>query len=118
MDNRCVASEDSLNAETRPMKEKSRFVVGFLGLLLAANSACVADKKLLFARPYVLGAARVRENWFSGSPSIARPYQGQARASTPLFAAIFARARVSPAGFGREECRGAGVEPRPPSPRA
>jgi hypothetical protein len=27
----------------------------------------ITDKKLLFARPHVLSAARVRENWFSGS---------------------------------------------------
>jgi len=41
-----------------------------------------SDKKLLFARPPVLSAALVRENWFSGSPSMARPYQAQAQATT------------------------------------
>ena len=41
-----------------------------------ASRAPVTDKKLLFARPIVLGAARVRENWFSDSPSMLGAYQG------------------------------------------
>jgi hypothetical protein len=51
---------------------------------------CPTDKKLLFARPPVLSAARVRENWFFVSPSMCRAYQEPARASTALFAAVFA----------------------------
>jgi len=30
----------------------------------------MTDRNLLFARPHVLGAARVMENWFSVSPTI------------------------------------------------
>jgi len=41
-------------------------------------------------RPPVLSAARVRENWFFVSPSMCRAYQEPARASTALFAAVFA----------------------------
>jgi hypothetical protein len=33
-----------------------------------------SDKNLVFARPQVLSAARVRENWFPGSTSMAQPY--------------------------------------------
>ena len=32
------------------------------------------DKNLVFARPQVLSAARVRENWFPGSTSMAQPH--------------------------------------------
>lgn len=42
-------------------------------------------KNLLFA-PFVYYATRVRENWFSHSPSIGLPYQLQNWASTGSFA--------------------------------
>jgi|ERR1035441_3782300 hypothetical protein len=43
------------------------------------------DKNLPFARSLVLIAARVMENWFSGSPSMGRPYPMTGVASTGSF---------------------------------
>ena len=40
------------------------------------------SRKLLFPHPPLLSAARVRENWFSVSPSMAQPYQMACAAST------------------------------------
>jgi hypothetical protein len=39
--------------------------------------ASVTERNLLFARPQVLDATRVRENWFLVSPSMARHFQSE-----------------------------------------
>ena len=52
--------------------EKFAFVTYTLVCRLAYHDT---DRKLLFARPLVLSAARAGENWFVVSPSMARPYQ-------------------------------------------
>src|ERR1044072_1725227 len=55
----------------------------------AASSAAVAstvtDRKLLFARPPVRGAARVRENWFLGSRGMPNPGRAGVGMSTRRF---------------------------------
>ena len=61
---------------------------GILAELLDRSSVVISDKKLLFARPQVLSAARVRENWFLGSPSMARYYQRAVRPGNTAFLAI------------------------------
>ena len=45
-----------------------------------ASPHCIhrpTDRNLLFMRPQVLDATRVRENWFLVSPSMARYYQSE-----------------------------------------
>ena len=51
------------------------------------------DRKLVFGRPHVLGAARVRENWFLVSPSMARFCQVEAAVSSSGFHRISPRFR-------------------------
>ena len=57
----------------------------------------VTDKKLLFARPPVLGAAWVRENWLLGSPGTPKHWESGAVMSTCPQSSALARS----AGFIR-----------------
>ena len=88
----------------------------------AAVGSCAlvgtTDKNLLFARPPVLSAARVRENWFLVSPSMGRSYQGRIRCQMPFLRQLLPALGVSLAEFGRGGSRGSRIEPRPPSARA
>ena len=58
----------------------------------------ITDKKLLFARPRVLSAARVRENWFWAAPTIAR-YCPQAVQRVKSEAAVVRARRSCQQGF-------------------
>jgi len=76
---------------------------------------------ITFAR-HVLGAARVRENWFSGltkhSPALSGAGLG-ANAFTCIYLRQLLPARELPtASLWRGGCRGTGMEPRRPAARA
>src|SRR5688572_12047141 len=57
----------------------------------AAMLSTVTDKKLLFARPPVPGAAWVKENWLLGSQGTPKTGRSRARMSTWRFCAFPAR---------------------------
>ncbi|HWT81080.1 MAG TPA: hypothetical protein VN648_20005, partial [Candidatus Methylomirabilis sp.] len=46
------------------------------------------DRNLLFARPLVLGAARVRENWFLAHQAWGELIKGRARTATGVFCPV------------------------------
>ena len=54
-------------------KSKEEVPAEVQGLYVERDGALVTDRKLVFSRPPVLSAARVKENWFWVSPSMARP---------------------------------------------
>ena len=76
------------------------------------------DKKLLFSRPHVLSATRVRENWFSGSPSMVRHYQNAVRPVNGLFSTCAACAQGCRPGRGGRRWRRATAGPEEPGIRA
>jgi hypothetical protein len=56
--------------------------------LQACQRPKAAHKNLLFARPFVLSATRVRERWFLVSPNTGRSWQNVAETSTTRFCAV------------------------------
>ena len=79
---------------------------------------CITDKKLLFACPPALNAARVRENWFTGLTKLSSTFSGArlgVNASICIHLRQFLPAREFPtASLGREERRGTGMERKGP----
>ena len=71
---------------------------------------------MLFARPPVLDAARVRENWFSGLTKDGPPLSGAGlgvNAFICIYLRQFLRARELPTAGGEQDVLGQVFEPHP-----
>ena len=74
---------------------------------------------ICFLARHVLGAARVRENWFSGLTKHVPTLTRAGLSGNTFVCGNFSPPRVPSTGsLGREECHGARIEPRAPGERA